>query len=110
MSIRTISVVAIIAVLMAILVLAACSSKPKTQSYKLEGTVVAIDKTHHSIMVDSKAIPDYMDAMTMAYDLPDESSLNLLKAGDHIEATLRVSGDKSWLENVRTAAAAQNSK
>lgn len=72
--------------------------------------MVAIDKTHHSVMVDAKAIPDYMEAMTMAYDLTDDTSLNSLKTGDHIEATLRVSGDKSWLENVRTTSAAQTSK
>ena len=104
------SIAALCAALVTALLIAGCSSKPKVQTYKLEGTVVAIDKNHHSVMVDSKAIPDYMEAMTMAYDLPNDASLNSLKTGDHIEATLQVTGDKSWLENVRTTSSAQPNK
>lgn len=85
-----------------LLITDSCSSKPAAKAYNLDGRVVAVDKAHHSVMIDMKAIPDYMEAMTMAYEIPDKSSLDALKAGDYIEATLRVSDQKSWLENVRT--------
>lgn len=79
----------------------ACSAKPQVRSYKLEGKVVSIDKAHKFVTVDSKAIPDYMDAMTMDYSLPDEAALNSLKPGDQMEATLKVTPEKTWLENVQ---------
>ena len=95
----------------ALLAIAGCASKRvDSKSYKVEGTVISIDKAHQSIMLDAKAIPDYMEAMAMSYDLPDAKSLGSLKPGDRIEATLRVSSERSWLENVRTIAATPNTK
>jgi Cu/Ag efflux protein CusF len=93
-----------------LLVVAGCSAKPAVRSYKLEGKVVAVDKVRHSVMIDMKAIPDYMEAMTMAYDVPDKNALGALNPGDHIDATLRVSDEKSWLENVRATPPAPATK
>src|SRR5881296_3024657 len=98
-----------VAVLM-LLMVAGCSAKPAVRSYKLEGKVVAVDKLHHSVMIDMKAIPDYMEAMTMAFDVSDKNSLDAIKTGDHIGATLRVSDQKSWLENVRATPPAPPTK
>src|SRR5215469_8539705 len=85
---------------------AACSSKPQTstdqpRTFKLEGKVISIDQAHKFVTVDSKAIPDFMDAMTMDYSLPDDTALKSLKPGDQIQATLKVTPQKTWLENVQ---------
>ena len=66
-------------------VMTGCSKKPEVQSYKVEGTVISIDKPHQAVMIDAKAIPNYMEAMAMSYSLPDARSLDSLKAGDQID-------------------------
>lgn len=90
-----------IIVLTASLLLASCSSKSQVHHYKAEGKVLAIDKEHHSLTLDEKAIPDYMEAMPMIYPIADAHTLDTLKVGDQIEATLTVTPDKSTLENIR---------
>jgi Cu/Ag efflux protein CusF len=88
--------------MLAIAICVACSSSQPVRKYKLEGKVTAIDKPHHLVTVDEKAIPDYMEAMEMTYSVPDDAALNQLKTGDEIAATLNVSADRSWLESPHT--------
>ena len=79
----------------------AATAKPEPKRYRLEGNVVAIDKSRHEVTIDHKQIPGFMDAMTMPYTLPDEAVLGGLTVGDSITAALVVADDKSWLEEVR---------
>ncbi|MBV8206600.1 MAG: copper-binding protein [Acidobacteria bacterium] len=87
------------------LIATGCARKPQVQAYRLEGRIIGIDKAHHMVNVDSKAIPGYMDAMRMDYSIPDDAALASLKAGDQIEATLKVSEDRTWLESIRIVSA-----
>src|SRR4051812_20626737 len=82
--------------------LAACQSKPQPQGqrYELKGTVVSIDKAHSSAMISHEEIKGYMEAMTMSYTLKEAWPLDLMKPGDQIQATLVVTDDSAWLEDV----------
>ena len=87
---------------------AATSSTAKR--YHLKGKVVSIDKQSKMANVDSEAIPDFMDAMTMPYNLKPESDLDKLKPGDAITADVVVQDEKAWLENIAVTGAASNEK
>lgn len=84
-----------------LLLLAGCSHKQHITSYKVEGNVVGIDAGRHELMIDAKAIPGFMEAMTMSYPVPDQQAFSSVKSGDHVEATLQVTDDnKMWLEHL----------
>jgi Cu/Ag efflux protein CusF len=94
----------VIAVLVAIILIAACnrgipastpgSSKTgpaaavQTASYHSIGLVKSLDPKRPSIEIDHEDIKDLMPAMTMEFYVKDKSMLDGLKRGDRIEFTI----------------------
>ena len=80
----------------------ACRQPPTgpEQRYPIKGKVVNVDKRGSVVSVAHEAIPGYMDAMTMPFKLKDPSLLDIMADGDRLQATLVVSGTRSWLEEV----------
>lgn len=60
------------------------------KTFPVRGKVVSVDAAKGSIVLDHEAIPGFMDAMTMPYDLKDKSLASELHPGDRITATLLV--------------------
>jgi len=89
--------------LLALVMVAGCDSRPKADSqsttnssykvYKLRGKVVRTDSAKGEVTVDHEAIPGFMDAMTMPYQLKDGSITSELHPGDVITADVLVSQD-----------------
>jgi len=73
---------------------------PAGKRYHLKGKVVSVDKQSKMLNVDGEAIPDFMDAMTMPYEVKPESALDRLKPGDAITADVVLQDGKAWLENI----------
>lgn len=82
------------------LLVMSCRSTPE-QSYALEGKVVAVDKSRHQVTVAHEAIPGFMDAMTMPFDVRDDWAISILEPGQEIEATLVIKGEQSWIEDLK---------
>ena len=59
--------------------------------YKLRGVVISTDASHGIVVLKHEAIPGFMEAMTMPYQLKDASVLGELHPGDTITADLLVS-------------------
>jgi len=76
------------------------ASSPTAKRYHLKGKVVSVDKQAGSANVAAEAIPDFMDAMTMPYEIKPPSQLDQIAVGDSIEADVVLDNDKYWLENV----------
>ena len=76
--------------LAAALSLDACSKKPAESGprYHLEGKVLSVDMHEGTATIDHKAIPGYMDAMTMPYAAKDPKDLAKVSPGDQITADL----------------------
>src|SRR5262249_39087264 len=74
-------------------------SEPERR-YELKGKVVNVDKRGSAVTISHDAIPGYMDAMTMPFSLKDPSLLDVMSEGDGVQATLVVSGARSWLDDV----------
>ena len=68
--------------------------------YRLTGRVVSIDKANQSISVDGDAIPGFMAAMTMPYQVKDTGILNRAAPGDQIKADIVMGSDGAYLQNV----------
>jgi protein SCO1/2 len=99
--------------------LAACGPSPSAQStkttdakvaiqakdtgvtrYTLTGRVVSVDKPAQSITVDGDAVPGFMAAMTMPYQVKAAGALEKLSPADQIKAEIVVGNDEAYLENV----------
>jgi protein SCO1/2 len=79
------------------------SSAPGVEAkhYHLTGKIISVDKQGGTAMVDHQAIPGFMDAMTMAYPVPDAAALAALGPGDEITADVVVpTDDPPHLENI----------
>ena len=59
--------------------------------YHLRGKVVSTDAAHGIVVLDHGAIPGFMEAMTMPYQLKDPSIVSELHPGDVITADVLVS-------------------
>src|SRR5215471_21533414 len=68
--------------------------------YHLTGRVVSIDQRAKMADIDGDAIPGFMEAMTMPYQVKPADELNKLSAGDTITADVVVQNDEAWLENI----------
>lgn len=68
--------------------------------YHLKGKVVSIDQRAKMADIDGEAIPGFMDAMTMPYQVKPAEDLNKLSAGDTITADVVVQNEDAWLENI----------
>ena len=77
------------------------SPQSTAKRYPLKGKVVSVDLASGTANVAAEAIPGFMDAMTMPYEIHPPAELGQLSAGDAIEAEVVVEDDKYWLENVR---------
>jgi protein SCO1/2 len=91
---------------LAFLLLAGCHSSQNSGApgasdvavYHLRGKVVSTDAAHGIVVLDHEAIPGFMDAMTMPYQLEDPSIAGELHPGDIITADVLV--QKSGEETV----------
>jgi protein SCO1 len=68
--------------------------------YNFKGKVVAVDKAEKTATIDHEDIVGYMGAMTMEFDVRDDNGLAKLEPGDQVTATLAVTDEEDWLENL----------
>jgi len=94
-----VSCAAIFAVLIAGTLLG-CQSAPERR-FELKGKVVDVDRAQRQVMIAHEKIPEFMDAMTMPFNVGDDWAIPVLAPGQKIEATLVVRGDRSWIEGLR---------
>src|SRR5215467_10860083 len=95
------SLIAGLVLIVFLITAASCRHKSEpAQRYELKGKVVSVDKRGSAVTISHEDIPGYMEAMTMPFALKDASLLDVMNDGDGIQATLVVSGARSWLEDV----------
>ncbi len=73
---------------------------PSVERHELTGRVVAVDAPSGRVTLAHKAIPGFMDAMTMELAAEPPSSIASLTPGDRIRATLVVDRGRTWIEGV----------
>jgi protein SCO1/2 len=76
------------------------SQESAGKRYELSGKVVAVDGQARRVTVAHDDIEGFMDGMTMPFTVKDTWALETLAPGDEIQATLVVTDEASWLEEV----------
>jgi protein SCO1/2 len=98
------SLFSLLALLIACASLLSCQPQQQQMSegkrYELKGKVVSVDRVQQRVTISHEEIRDYMDAMTMPFNLKDPSIIKDILPGDAIQATLVISDTSAWLEDV----------
>jgi protein SCO1/2 len=81
--------------------LAVAAPEAAAQHYAVKGMVVAVDPAARSFTASIDEIPDFMAAMTMAFDVEDGREMEGLVPGALVEFTLVVDADSSHAEQIR---------
>jgi Cu/Ag efflux protein CusF len=83
------------------LAFAACSSQPKAKTYPMQGEIKALHADTRSATIAAGKIGDWMDAMTMDYQVKPDAEFQKLHVGDRIAAKLVVQDDKYYVTGVQ---------
>lgn len=103
---RTLLIVSIATMLLA---LAACNSSEThseaapavaTETYPITGTIISRIEAKNQIRTDHDEIPNFMEAMTMNYEVRGAELADLPPNGSRFKATLHASDDGYWLTDV----------
>src|SRR4051794_26855173 len=82
-------------------------SVPGEKVYALQGKIVGRDASENALTIDHKAIPGYMEAMTMDYIVRGAKVEALPPNDTQIAATLHVTDEKGiWITGLRADDAA----
>jgi protein SCO1/2 len=76
------------------------SSAWAAQQYSASGMVLKIDQAHKTFVASCNAIPGFMDAMTMPFDVRTAKELDGLLPGMTVGFTLVVDRETSYAENI----------
>jgi protein SCO1/2 len=91
----------LLVILCLVVTASACKPKaPEGKRYEFKGKVISVNKTERSAFIDHQAVTGYMGAMAMEFDIEDDAGLAKLEAGDLVTATLVVTEEEDWLENL----------
>jgi protein SCO1/2 len=69
--------------------------------YPVTGMIVSVDRSQRTFTASIQAIPNFMQAMTMPFEVRQESDLQGLSAGVVVSFTLVVDGQRSHAERIR---------
>jgi protein SCO1/2 len=81
-----------------------CVAGAAAQEHAAKGLVLEVDRAHHHITVSCDAVPGYMAAMEMAFEVPDAAQLNALKPGSLIRFTIVEHGSRPIAKDIEPVA------
>lgn len=101
---------------MAVLLLASCKRSPEAvsgasgsvvhntneQVFQVKGVVKAVRPRQKEIEIKHEAIPGYMPAMTMPFDVKDTNELIGLEPEQAISFRLTVTDTEGWVDNIKS--------
>jgi hypothetical protein len=76
-------------------------SEPGEKLYTVRGVILSRDVTRNSLNVDHERIPDFMEAMTMDYNVRGAKVEALPADKTRIEAKLHVTERSYWITDVK---------
>ena len=72
--------------------------------FEVKGIVLAVKPNQKSVEIKHDAVPDYMPAMTMPFDVKDTNELAGLQPGDAVSFRLIDTGTEGWIDQIRKLA------
>src|SRR2546428_9027326 len=72
--------------------------------FQVKGVVIEVKPKEKSVQIRHEAVPGYMPAMTMAFDVKDANELIGLEPGSSVSFRLIDSGKEGWIDQIRKIA------
>jgi len=70
------------------------------------GLVLRVDRPGEKVTISHEALPNFMDAMVMPFDLKGSAQKTALTPGDRVQFRVAVKGGRSWVDRVEVVSAA----
>ena len=93
--------------IMMLLLIAVCGCGRKEQAenkavdyYQLKGQVVALDPASNLITIAHERIPNFMEAMTMSFNLRDSVLFHGVEVGDSVRGVVARRRPEMWLDSL----------
>ncbi|MCS1408082.1 MAG: SCO1 protein [Verrucomicrobia subdivision 3 bacterium] len=74
-----------------------------SREFQVRGVIKEIPDAGTKIRIQHEAIPEYMPAMTMPFNVKDRAEFADVQVGDTVSFTLHVTSTKSWIDQIKTA-------
>jgi len=87
--------------LLAVLITAGCHKKEEAKRYSMQGEIKALDATAKTATIAAGKIGDWMEAMTMEYQVKPDAEFQKLHVGDKIDATVVVTDPGYYVTDVK---------
>ena len=68
--------------------------------YQLTGQVVALDPASSLITIAHEKIPDFMEAMTMPFNIKDSALFRGVEVGDSVRGVVALQRPEMWLDSL----------
>jgi len=77
------------------------SADTNRQVYQAKGVVIDIKPAAGSVTIQHEAVPGYMPAMTMPFEVKDTNELAGLTAGDPVSFRILATATDGWIDQIR---------
>ena len=74
------------------------------RSFQVKGVVLAVKPLEKTIEIKHEAIPDYMPAMTMPFDVKDTNILAGIEPGETVSFRMVVTDTEGWIDQIQKLA------
>ena len=79
------------------------------QVFQVKGLVIAVKPREKTVEIKHEAVPGYMPAMTMPFDVKDTNELAGLQPGQRVSFRLLVTDTEGWIDHIEKLGDATNS-
>ncbi len=80
---------------------ATTSSGSHLKTFQVRGVILEVKPHEKSVTIRHEAVPDYMPAMTMPFDVRDTNELGGVEAGDPVAFRLLVTDTEGWIDQIQ---------
>src|SRR5439155_9068642 len=87
-------------ILLALLALSGVSCKNE-QVFQVNGVVREVLPERKQVKIEHEKIPNYMEAMTMTFDVKDAKELNGIAPGDKVSFRMIVTDKDGWIDQIK---------
>jgi len=95
---RAVKLVNVVVVAWLVLSGVACKNE---RSFQVNGVVKEVLPDRKRVKIEHEAIPDYMAAMTMTFDVKETNELASLQPGDKVAFRMVVTAKDGWIEQIK---------
>ena len=84
------------------------ASRAGTTNYFVRGVLTGVKQDEHQLVIAHEAIPNFMDAMTMPFNVKDAAIVTNVAIGEKIAFQLHLTETESWVDHIEPVAVSRS--